>query len=335
MKREFMNTNQLLSIDPAKESDRIIRLLKETINKRMHRYGAVVGISGGIDSSVVLALCVRTFGPDHVLAIMMPEKESSPESREMAYKLIERYGVISHLEDITPVLTAFGCYEQRDKTIQGLFPEYAPEVGYKCKIILPPNLLDSDVLNFFTLTITDPKNLEKSMRLPLQEYLNIVAATNLKQRARMAFLYYYAEKNNYAVAGTANKNEHDLGFFVKYGDGGADVQPIAHLFKTQVYQLAEYLEIPEVIRNRPPTTDTYSAGSTQQEFFYRLPFALLDTLWCAQENRMPISEAAALTGLTEIQVQRAWDDIVRKKRTTDYLRMEPISILTNFGSSTY
>jgi NAD+ synthase len=137
--------------------------------------------------------------------------------------------------------------------------------------------------------------------------------------------------NNYAVAGTANKNEHDLGFFVKHGDGGADVQPIAHLFKTQVYQLAEYLDVPEIIRNRPPTTDTYSAGSTQQEFFYRLPFELLDTLWCAQENCMPITEVAVLTGLTEIQVQRAWNDILRKKHTTDYLRMEPISILTDIG----
>jgi NAD+ synthase len=322
-----MNTNQLLSIDPAEEANRIIKLLENTVHKKMHRYGAVVGISGGIDSSVVLALCVRTFGPDHILAIMMPEKESSPESSEIAYMLAEQFGVASILEDITPVLTAFGCYMHRDKTIQGLFPEYDPEVGYKCKIILPPNLLDNDILNFFTLTITDPDNREKSMRLPLQEFLNIVAATNLKQRTRMAFLYYYAEKNNYAVAGTANKNEHDLGFFVKYGDGGADIQPIAHLYKTQVYQLAEFLEISEIIRNRPPTTDTYSAGSTQQEFFYRLPFELLDTLWYAQENCMPIAEAAELTGLTEIQVQRAWDDILRKKRTTDYLRMEPVSIL--------
>ena len=326
-----MIQSKLLSIDPEVESDRIIKLLQETIRKRMHRYGAVVGISGGIDSSVVLALCVRAFGADHVLAIMMPEKESSPETLEIALMLAEHYRVVSVHEEITPVLTAFECYTQRDMTIRGLFPEYDPDAGYKCKIILPPNLLDSDVLNFFILTITDPENREKSMRLPLQEYLNIVAATNLKQRTRMTYLYFYAEKNNYAVAGTANKNEHDLGFFVKYGDGGADIQPIAHLFKTQVYQLAEHLQIPEIIRNRPPTTDTYSAGSSQQEFFYRLPFEILDTLWYAQEKHMPLAEAAALTELTEIQVQRAWDDIMRKKRTTDYLRMQPITILSEFG----
>ena len=323
-----MNPDQLLSIDSAGEVDRIVKLLNESVHKKMRRYGAVVGISGGIDSSVVLALCVRSFGPDHVLAIMMPEKESSPETRKIAHMLANHYRVVSILEDITPVLNAFGCYSQRDKTIQKLFPEYDPEIGYKCKIVLPPNLLDSDVLNFFTLAIVDPNNQEKSMRLPLLEYLNIVAATNMKQRTRMTFLYNFAETNNYAVIGTANKNEYSLGFFVKYGDGGADVQPIVHLFKTQVYRLAEYLEIPEIIRNRAPSTDTYSAGSTQQEFFYRLPFEVLDILWYAQEKCIPIKEVAAQSGLTEIQVQRAWDDILRKKHTTDYLRMQPVSIFT-------
>jgi NAD+ synthase len=288
-----------------------------------------VGISGGIDSSVVLALSVRAFGPNHVLAVIMPEKDSHPETHEIASMLAKHYDVDSVFEDITPALIAFGSYKRSDEAIQGLFPEYDPEAGYKCKITLPPDLLDSDVLNFFTLTISDPEAHEKSIRLPLQEYLKIVAATNFKQRTRMVFLYYYAELNNYAVVGTTNKDEYDLGFFVKYGDGGVDVEPIAHLYKTQVFTIAEYLDIPEIIRKRPPSTDTYSAHSTQEEFFYRLPFGLLDTLMYAQENSMPITEVAALTRLTENQIQRAWDDILRKKRTTNYLRMEPISIVND------
>ena len=325
-----MTNKQLLSIDPSAETDRIIRYLKEIVHNKMRRFGAVVGISGGIDSSVVLALSVLAFGPDHVLAVILPEKDSHPETQEIAGMLAGHYKVDSVVEDITPALTAFGSYLHRDEAIQRLFPEYDSEAGYKSKIVLPPDLLDSDVLNVFTLTIIDPENREKSIRLPLQEYLKIVASTNFKQRTRMVFLYYYAELHNYAVIGTTNKDEYDLGFFVKYGDGGVDVEPLAHLYKIQVFQLAEYLEVPEIIRHRSPSTDTYSAHSSQQEFFYRLPFELLDTLMFAQEQNLPISKVASLTGLQEIQIQRAWDDISRKKRSTDYLRMEPTNMTTYF-----
>ncbi len=139
-------------------------------------------------------------------------------------------------------------------------------------------------------------------------------------------LYYHAELRNYAVIGTANKNEHDQGFFVKYGDGGVDIKPIAHLFKTQIYQLADYLEVPKSVVERPPTTDTYSAHSTQEEFFFRLPFETMDLLWYALENDVPVSKVAQVMDLTEIQVQRAFDDFVRKEKTTRYLRTPPIGI---------
>ena len=321
--------NQLLSINPPKETERLINLLQNTIRKKMHRYGAVVGISGGIDSSVILALCVRAFGPDQILAVILPEKDSHPETQEIADMLVKHYGVDSVIEDITPALEAFECYTRRDKAIRKLFPEYDSAAGFTSKIVLPPDPLDNETLNIFSLTIIDPDNREKTMRLPLPEYLQIVASTNFKQRTRMVYLYHYAELNNYAVAGTTNKDEYELGFFVKYGDGGVDVEPLAYLYKIQVFQLAEYLGVPEKIRNRPPSTDTYSAHSTQQEFFYRLPFELLDTLMYALEKSMEIGKVAALTGLTEIQVQRMWDDIQQKKRTTEYLRMEPISIFTD------
>ena len=91
-------------------------------------------------------------------------------------------------------------------------------------------------------------------------------------------LYYHAELRDYAVLGTAQRNEHDQGFFVKHGDGASDIRPIGHFYKTQVFQLAEYLDIPEEIRTQTPTTDTYSAGSSQEEFFFRLPFEVMDLL---------------------------------------------------------
>ena len=194
------------------------------------------------------------------------------------------------------------------------------------KITLPPNLLDQGVLNVFSVTIVAPDGKEQSRPLPTAEFLQIVAASNFKQRTRMSILYYYAELKGYAVIGTANKNEHDQGFFVKHGDAGVDINAIVHLYKTQVYQLAEYLDVPLEIRRRRPTSDTYSAPCDQQEFFFRLPFETMDLLWFAQENKVPAAEVAQVMELTETQVQRAFDDFSRKHRTTEFLRMSPVAV---------
>jgi NAD+ synthase len=223
---------------------------------------------------------------------------------------------------MTGALVGLGCYERRDEAIRRVFPEYDP--SYKAKIGLSQNVLDSDTLNVFHLTIVTPEGEERSQRLGLRDYLQIVAASNFKQRSRMAMLYYHAELRNYAVVGTPNKNEHDQGFFVKWGDGGYDVAPIRHLFKTQVYQLAEHLGVPPQIRQATPSTDTYSAHSSQQEFFFRLPFETMDLLWYAQEHDVPLFQVAEVMHLTEEQVQRAYQDLERKRRATEYLRSPPL-----------
>jgi NAD+ synthase len=313
----------VLRLDPAQVTDQLVARLRQDIHHTLRRRGAVVGISGGIDSAVVLALGVRACGPQRVLGLIMPERDSSPESTPLAQALARHYGVESIVEDITEALEGLGCYRRRDEAIARVFPEFDPST-YQAKIVLPSNVLDSDALNVFHLTIISPDGREKSERIPLREYWQIVAASNFKQRTRMALLYYHAEARNYAVVGTSNKNEHGQGFFVKYGDGGADVQPIAHLFKMQIYQIAEYLGVPEEIQTRPPTTDTYSAECTQEEFFFRLPFELMDVLWYAQEHEVAIAEVARTMTLSEEQVQRAFDDFERKQRTTEYLRMMPI-----------
>ena len=325
MNRAETNTfRHQLELDVEAETERIVSLLRETTHQTLRRKGGVLGISGGIDSSVVLALCVRAFGPDKVLGLLLPEQESSPDSASLAHLVADRFGVSTITENITPTLEGFGCYRRRDEAIRRIFPEYTP--AWKAKIFLPGSLLDSNVLNIFQLSVTDPEGREFTERLSLREYLQIVAASNFKQRTRMAFLYYHAELNNYAVIGTANKNEHDLGFFVKWGDGGVDVSPIAHLFKTQVFQLARYLEIPEDILDRSPTTDTYSAGSTQEEFFFRIPFDILDVVWYGYEHDAQPEELARELNLSVEQVERVIADIVRKKRTTAYLRMQAIDI---------
>lgn len=312
----------ILRVDARAVTEELVENLRRDVRKTLHRSGAVVGISGGVDSSVVLALCVRALGPKRVVGVMMPEKDSSRDSVVLARRVAGQFGVETVVEDLTSALAGFGCYSRRDQAIKRVFPEYDP--GYKAKIALPGNVLESDVLNVFYLTIISPEGEEKSKRLNLRDYLQIVAASNFKQRSRMAMLYYHAELRNYAVVGTPNKNEHDQGFFVKWGDGGYDVAPIRHLYKTQVYQLAEYLDVPPEIREATPTTDTYSAHSTQEEFFFRLPFEVMDLLWYAQEHDVPAADVAEVMSLTEEQVRRAFTDLERKRRATEYLRTLPI-----------
>ena len=266
----------------------------------------------------------RAFGPERVIGLLLPEKESSPESAELALELAAAFGVEPVTEDITATLEGAGCYRRRDEAIQRVFPQYQP--GWKAKIVLPGDLLDQGTLNIFHLVVTGPDGVEMRQRLPLREYYQIVASSNFKQRTRTNMEYYHAELRNYAVIGTPNKNEHDLGFFVKGGDGLYDIAPIRHLFKTQVYQLAEHLGVPASICSRPPTTDTYPGGGTQEEFFYRIPYDLLDTIWFGFEQGLVAAEIAAALDLTAEQVSRVEQDIVRKQKTTAYLRSAPLGV---------
>jgi NAD+ synthase len=313
-----------LQIDSSAEAARLTSWLSESVRVKLHRRGAIVGVSGGVDSAVVLALCVRALGQRHVLAVILPERESAGESEPLARRLAAKFGVETAKEDITAALEGLGCYRRRDEAIKRVIPEYNPSTGDRAKLVLPQHLLDDGALNVFSIVIVKPDGSEISRPLPTNEYLQVVAASNFKQRTRMAMLYYYAESRHFAVIGTANRNERQQGFFVKHGDAGVDCDPIAHLYKTQVYQLAEHLEIPEEIRRRAPTSDTYSAPCTQEEFFFRLPFSTMDILWDAEENDVPAAETAEAMGLTQIQVERAYEDFRRKARATQPLREPPL-----------
>lgn len=297
--------------------------LKNDIHKILRRSGGIIGISGGIDSSVTLALTVRAISSSKVRGIMLPEKDSSPESLELAKKLADKFGVKYIVEDISPALEGLNCYGRRDEAVKKVFEEYNPK-EHKFKIGITPNSLNPNLPAVFNATIIDSAGEQKSKRLPLEEYLQIVAASNFKQRTRMSMLYYHAERMHFAVIGTPNKHEVEQGFFVKHGDGGADVMPIANLYKTQVYQLADYLEIPQEIIERTPTTDTYSAEQTQEEFFFQMPFQKMDLLWYAFKNNYDTEEVGNIMDLSENEVKGIFNGFTRKVKTTEYLRMLPI-----------
>tara|TARA_R110002073_G_scaffold72537_1_gene177533 strand:- start:541044 stop:542024 length:981 start_codon:yes stop_codon:yes gene_type:complete len=301
----------------------IIEKLKIDVTKKLQRRGAVIGISGGIDSSVCMALSAKAFGPNKVTAIMLPEQDSSDDSKMLAEKLAAKFGVTNTLvENITNALDGFGCYKRRDEAIARVITDFDEKVD-KAKIEIKQNVA-SNLPPVFSVTVIKPNGDVVSKMLPVMEYLQIVASTNFKQRSRMSMLYYHAERLHCAVIGTPNKHEVEQGFFVKYGDGGADVMPIGHLYKTQVYQLARHLGVPQEIIDRTPTTDTYTAEQTQEDFFYQMPFIEMDLIWYGWENGYSAAEVGKVMDKTVEDVQNIYKNFERKKKTTEYLRMKPI-----------
>ncbi len=297
--------------------------LKDDVFHTLRCQGGVVGISGGIDSSVTLALAAKSIGAQNLLGVIMPERDSNPESRILAQKLADKFGVKTVVEDISLALDGFQCYSRRDEAVKRIIPGYNPGTD-KMKIGIRADSIEKDLPPVFYLTVIFSGGTRESKRLPVNEYLQIVAASNLKQRSRMSMLYYHAESLHYAVLGTPNKHEVEQGFFVKYGDGGADAMPIAGLYKTQVYQLARFLGVPDEIIGRTPTTDTYSAEQSQEEFFYQLPFEEMDLLWYGWENGYSSEAVAKELGYTEDLVVKNYKNFERKRKTTEYLRMAPI-----------
>ena len=313
-----------LAIDPADTVHRIAAAVRRQVGAELKRRGAVVAMSGGIDSSVCAGIVVQALGPERVLGLFLPERDSDPLSLSLATRWAEQLGIAHLTEEITPILEASACYERRDAAIRRLVPEFGE--GWRCKIVLPGSRLDSDRLNVFQLVVQPPVGPTRTVRLPPEAYRQIVAATNTKQRVRKMLEYYHAERLHYAVAGTPNRLEYDQGFFVKGGDGLADIKPIAHLYKTQVYQLAEHLGVPSGITDRPPTTDTYSLAQDQEEFFFALPMRTMDVVLHAYNARQSAEHTAKVLHLDAEQVVRVYRDIERKRSTTSYLHSPPLLV---------
>lgn len=329
MNKNAYGVDPILEIDFEKEAERISSKMREILSKKLHRRGYVIAMSGGIDSSVCAALAVKALGSKKVFGLLMPEQDSSQTSGDLGALLADHLGIEYTVNNIAPTLNAIGCYNWRDEAIKSVFPQYTD--GWKNKIVIAGGV--DGQINRYNLVVENPAGERFEKMLPLKAYLTIVAATNHKQRVRKALEYFHADRLNYAVIGTPNRLEYDQGFFVKNGDGAADIKPISHLYKTQVYAMAKHLGLPDAICNTTPTTDTYSLEQGQDEFYFSLPYQEMDIALWYLNNGKPSSEFAKKMNISESRASYIYNDIETKRKTTRYLHLEPQLIENNLLGS--
>jgi NAD+ synthase len=315
-------SRDVLRLDLEAKAAELSEALRDAVLRKLKRRGMVVAVSGGIDSACVLALAVRALGPKRVHALLLPERDSSSESARLGRALCEKLGVEYELIDIAPILEAAGCYELRNRAVRSVYPAFTSDMPWK--IVMHGDRLGSETLNLFYVLVRDPQGEEHRVRLTPRAYLDIVAATNLKQRTRKMLEYTWGDRLVFAVAGTPNRLEYDQGFFVKLGDGSADVKPIASLYKTQTYDLARHLGVIDEILKREPTTDTYSLEQSQEDFYFSVHYTKLDLILWGKNHGTPYADVARALDVSEEQVKRVYEDIDQKRRSTAYLHAPPL-----------
>jgi len=304
----------------------IERLAQGTVDavRGLGRRGAVVAVSGGIDSSVTAGLSVRGFGAKNVLLLRLPERDVGSGSSDLGLELAEALGAPSVEVPISSALEALGCYAQRDEAIRKVFPDYEPDWKHKLVRSEP-----TGGIIVFSLVVERPDGSEEKRRMPPNAYTELLAATNMKQRTRKLLEYTWADRLSYAVVGTPNFLEYDQGFFVKGGDGLADVKPIAGVYKSQVYAMAFELGLPESITGQRPTTDTFSLPQTQEEFYFGYPYEQMDLLMWGHEQGMDAAELAPRVDLEPSQVEAAYSEIERRRVATEYLAAPAVLVEPN------
>ncbi|MGB4704326.1 MAG: NAD(+) synthase [Candidatus Saccharicenans sp.] len=310
-----------LKVDAEQETARLTAFIAEAVGRRLHKQGAVVGISGGIDSAVTAALCVRALGKEKVIGLLMPERHTHPDTLKLSRLVGDTLGIKTFYRPITPILSALGFYRDVTACIREIIPEYGEDWKWK---ISASEISEGRVFTFFWLVVQSPQGDIIRKRLPAEKLLQLISLSNFKQRTRKMMEYHYADRFNYAVAGTSNLIESDQGFFVKLGDGAGDFKPIAHLYKSQVYQLGEYLGLPEAITRRQPTADIHPFSQGQDEFFFGLPYAQLDACLYGERNGLPAEEVARATGLGSEQVSLIYRQLAHRRISNRYLSLPPL-----------
>ena len=281
-----------------KSVEEISTFLHDEIFQKFHKQGAIIGLSGGIDSTVTMELCVKALGPKKILGLTMFEKESNENNKSLIDKISKNHDIKIENIDITTILDSYGVYSNREEIVKNYFPNFNSDCKYR--VVVPPNF---NSIGMPYLEVLDDKNKQYKLKITSSDFLSLTAATSIKHRVRMSLLYYHAEKNNLSVVGTTNKSEYLQGYFVKYGDGGSDIEPLVNLYKSQVYQIGDFLNIDHEIMINAASPDVWSYSTTDEEFFYTVPYDVVDLILYSRLNNLPISEIQKISNLSEEKIQ--------------------------------
>jgi len=320
--KNLENSLKLSNIEDV--CNQLENFIRSEVKENFRKNGVVIGLSGGLDSSVTAALSVKSLGPENVLGLILPEKESSPKSENLAKSLANQLGIKTETIDMTSILDAFNIYKIRENVVKKYFDSFT--IGCTYRLVVSPDAVIKGGLRIPFLEIQDNKKLIHKFRLTPSDFSILSSATSIKHRSRMSMLYFFAEKNNLAVLGSTNKSEYVQGYFVKYGDGGVDLEPIQNLYKTQVFQLGHHLKIPKDILDRKASPDTWSLEVTDEDFFYGVNYETLDMIWNAKENNISLENVTKLVNLDQSQVENLISYLEKRWNSTSHMRKTPSNL---------
>jgi NAD+ synthase len=305
----------VLDLDLATEVDRISAWMVDAVANQLHRRGVIIAMSGGIDSSVCAALAVRAFGTGKVFGILLPERDSSHKSADRGALVADHLGVTYELQDIAPALAAIGCYRQRDEAIRRVFPDYADD--WKCKLAISGGAKGG--INFFKLIVQSPDGTTTEGRLGLKEYLQIVAATNFKQRPARCSI------TTMPTGSTMRCAERRTGSSMTRASSSrtATVPPTSSRSRISTRRRSTRWR---GTSGSPRRSERGCLAQGQDEFYFALPYHQMDLALWAHNQGLPAADVAAGLGISEEHAKFIYTDIEAKRRTTHYLHARPILV---------